>query len=807
MSKKLPFFLILVSLGAVLAFLFLTNKLQIDKLFPGGTSLKTSRVSFVDEIGMEGLSFEGARLDNIAGKLGVWESGVYNWGSTKPGAVVEEQEVLHPQKIVVVLTSEEQRFHKIQDLLSDEGIVVVSSLGQEYQEDTLYVKIHYEKETLLNMPLEGEFRSSVLSSRIVFALYNMSAGIEETSFSDANLQENIRGADKYIKDILQEEGLIFSSKNSGLMQKIGSLIHKIRIVKFAYAQSCWGTVYCGVETPSSATCTAPDPDDYCRVTTCNQVCGIEDPIHGWTGACICAYWCDYGDDVSLECSFRTTEAQCTGPTGSCPAPFDCTNPSYQSQCTWIPGPTPTDTPCTFGLWVNQECGDWPCASTERLQTRWVNPAGCTGDWRCVSDATCVSPPTPTPSDTTPPTCTISGPTSVNIDTDATYIATGSDPEGNLIEVEIYKSPTENRSWTNLVDGCAGPVCQGTTQFSSVGTYYVTCNAYDSAGNNCSGNPWCVEFPPVATPEIDCPGWSDCTTSDLLTVTVTIPGPWWQVQDADIITNGSLSSLIPTTTCLPLSGCDPAFGLEGSGGYPGVPSYGGSYDFEAGSGTGTVSSTGWLANSISTFNKVYDYSYFQALVRPDVEINEIIEPEIQGGYLINQGNATRGYVWFRRQGDLTITGVANLQDRKVILLVDGDLYLGRPPAQSGSSIRVRDGSGFFMAIVSGDIIISPKASIDPLNPQPVFEGIFLAEGQVKTGTEGPELDEQLWIRGSVAGLGIVNGVVGANPGVVLERDLIDNTVTPAEFFEYGPDLLFTFPRDLTSRKYKWKEIAP
>ncbi len=286
----------------------------------------------------------------------------------------------------------------------------------------------------------------------------------------------------------------------------------------------------------------------------------------------------------------------------------------------------------------------------------------------------------------------------------------------------------------------------------------------------------------------------CT--DTAALEVISPGPWWQVQDADIITNGNLSSLIPATTCF-LPGCDPAFGLEGSGGYPGVPSYGGSYDFEAGSGTGTVSSTGWLANSMTTLNKVYDYSYFQSMVRSNVEINEIVEPEIQGGYLINQGNQSRGYVWFKRQGDLTITGVANLQSRKVVLLVDGDLYLGRPPAQSGSNIRVQDGTGFFMAIVSGDIIISPKAEIDPLNPQPVFEGIFLAEGQVKTGTDGPGLDGQLWIRGSVAAYG----------GIVLERDLTDNGLTPAEFFEYGPDLLFTFPRDLTSRKYKWKEIAP
>ena len=476
--------------------------------------------------------------------------------------------------------------------------------------------------------------------------------------------------------------------------------------------------------------------------------------------------------------------------------------TQSGSCGWDwPGYGTPGSTWDCGLWGLQyiacDCFGLPDSCTESCLSEFVwKTSGCS-----ISGPTPTPPPptqppptpTPIPPDTTPPTCSISGPTSVNIDTDATYIATGSDPEGNLTEVEIYKSPTENRSWTNIVDGCAGPVCQETTQFSSVGTYYVVCNAYDSAGNKCSGNPWCQEFPPVATPEIDCPGWSDCTTSDLLTVTVTVPGPWWQVQDADVITNGNLISPIPLTCVLPV--CNPYFDLKGQGGYPGVPSYFGSASF----GEGGVSEDpfGWLANSMTTLNKVYDYSYFQSMVRSNVEINEIVEPEIQGGYLINQGTQSRGYVWFKRQGDLTITGVANLQSRKVVLLVDGDLYLGRPPAQSGSNIRVQDGTGFFMAIVSGDIIISPKAEIDPLNPQPVFEGIFLAEGQVKTGTDGPGLDGQLWIRGSVAAYG----------GIVLERDLTDNGLTPAEFFEYGPDLLFTFPRDLTSRKYKWKEIAP
>ena len=443
---------------------------------------------------------------------------------------------------------------------------------------------------------------------------------------------------------------------------------------------------------------------------------------------------------------------------------DCSSgASYRSSCytynseykgCWVL------TPCSCSAWTNQSCGGGSCNPNRMRQTRNC-PNNCDIESRCVSNSLCDPPPTCTV-DLTPVNASFSVGTS--IDFTASVVPTN----GTVDKVNFSSSDTGVATVNPASDSVAIYQTEATGQ--SAGTLVITADVIMGGASRC--------------------------TDDTSTLEVILPGPWWQVQDADIITNGNLFSLIPATTCL-LPGCDPAFGLEGPGGYPGVPSYGGSYDFEMGSGTGTVSSTGWLANSTTTLNKVYDYSYFEGLVRPDVEINEIIEPEIQGGYLIFQGNATRDYVWFKKQGDLTITGTANLQDRKVVLLVDGDLYLGRPPAQSGSKIWVRDGSGFFMAIVSGDIIISPKASIDPLNPAPVFEGIFLAEGQVKTGTEGPELDEQLWIRGSVAAYG----------GVVLERDLTDNSLTPAEFFEYGPDLLFTFPRDLTSRRYKWKEIAP
>ncbi len=76
----------------------------------------------------------------------------------------------------------------------------------------------------------------------------------------------------------------------------------------------------------------------------------------------------------------------------------------------------------------------------------------------------------------------------------------------------------------------------------------------------------------------------------------------------------------------------------------------------------------------------------------------------------------------------------------------------------------------------------------------IEGIFLSEGQFRTGAG----DNQLHIRGMVA----------AYDGLVLERDLEgDNADEPAEVFEFAPDFILNFPRDLTFKRLRWKEVAP
>jgi hypothetical protein len=99
----------------------------------------------------------------------------------------------------------------------------------------------------------------------------------------------------------------------------------------------------------------------------------------------------------------------------------------------------------------------------------------------------------------------------------------------------------------------------------------------------------------------------------------------------------------------------------------------------------------------------------------------------------------------------------------------------------------------MFIVKGKITIDPSVTS--------ISGIFFSNGQFLTGTAGPNVDERLNISGSVVAL----------DGVILQRDLPNEAGgdldTPAEYFEYRPDLLLSIPYDFGLRLLKWKEVAP
>jgi hypothetical protein len=292
----------------------------------------------------------------------------------------------------------------------------------------------------------------------------------------------------------------------------------------------------------------------------------------------------------------------------------------------------------------------------------------------------------------------------------------------------------------------------------------------------------------------------------------IPGPWWQVSDADVSTNGDLTSLIPDTCTLPV--CNPVFGLVGDGGFPGVPAFGGTANFNLGAGTGMAAEDpyNWSANTQSSFRKTYNYAFFKSQLPADIiptEINSSVDPScvpgggctVNGGFFDSGGTASRGYIWYHFDGEtldtLTINGDVTLAgDRKVVLLVEGgDLNIG------GRINISSPGEGFFMTVVGkngsggrGNILIDP--SVSHLT-EAVVEGIFLAEGEIRTGTNGVDLDGRLYLRGSYAAYG----------GMVLERDLADDSVTPAELVEYAPEIIAAFPRVFTTRRMSWKEVAP
>ncbi|MFZ5501417.1 MAG: hypothetical protein ACOY58_05855, partial [Candidatus Micrarchaeota archaeon] len=125
---------------------------------------------------------------------------------------------------------------------------------------------------------------------------------------------------------------------------------------------------------------------------------------------------------------------------------------------------------------------------------------------------------------------------------------------------------------------------------------------------------------TVTSDVVMGGVARCT--DTSTVNVIPPGPWWQVRDADLTTNGDIISPIPGSCSLPA--CNPVLGLRGTGGFPGVPAYGGNFDALSGSGSGKAAEApyNWSANSSFLGTRVYNYNYFRKQIPDDVIFNEL-----------------------------------------------------------------------------------------------------------------------------------------------------------------------------------------
>lgn len=244
------------------------------------------------------------------------------------------------------------------------------------------------------------------------------------------------------------------------------------------------------------------------------------------------------------------------------------------------------------------------------------------------------------------------------------------------------------------------------------------------------------------------------------------GPWWQVKDGDVTTNGILSSSVPDLD---------VFSDIGSGGSHGVPVYGTSFNLYLDTPE-RISLNIWNANTTTTQSRIFNYSYFSNLIPEDIQFNNISEIET-GGILTD----INGYEWYKVTGDYNTSGDINIGNRRVVLFVEqGNLNIA-------GKINLNDGIGFFGAFVDGNITIDQA-----VNGAPAIEGVYMADNNVSTG----EGDTQLHLRGSIASYGAVS----------LQRDLVDNS-QPAELFEFAPDQMMLFPKQLQFKRAKWAEVAP
>lgn len=306
----------------------------------------------------------------------------------------------------------------------------------------------------------------------------------------------------------------------------------------------------------------------------------------------------------------------------------------------------------------------------------------------------------------------------------------------------------------------------------------------------------------------------CTVDAPVTVTSNAV-PWWQVRGGDVVINGPFSSLIPPTCT---GGCTPIFNLNAANSpatsYGNVNISSGSQDFAVGSGTGTGSQpqNQNAANVPISFNQNYNYDYFAnkipANVTPYPLPSTTSSFDVSNLNLIEETNPSAcadGYCYLRKTSGnnaLTLTGSANLTEKVLIFLDTGWLILGN---NSASSLTLQDGTGFFAAFAKGGRIFVSDQVISTGQTDYRYEGLFFSNWEFRTSTFTPTSNGRISLRGSFVGLD-QSGAATVD-GIELRRTLTDSSATPAEHFEYAPELMMLFPPALMDRKTFWKEVVP
>jgi len=284
-------------------------------------------------------------------------------------------------------------------------------------------------------------------------------------------------------------------------------------------------------------------------------------------------------------------------------------------------------------------------------------------------------------------------------------------------------------------------------------------------------------------------------------------PWFQAEGGPVAAYGSLGTVIQSliSPYCQLPACNPSLILNQNGsdteGY--ALTGGGNLDtsFVGGLQTNQIDENGhnWFARLSDTPNH-QDYTYFAKLLKLPPSPASDFGPSANNASKPTVDVANEGADAYFHSGDLTITDSWDVaSDETVIVLVDGNVNV---EAQTS----VADG-GYFMIVATGDIVFDAELGHDdPMLATAIVEGVFVANGQIRTPSRGEAAggDKKFVGEGTFVGWS----------GFSLERDYDDgagrrrlNNTAPVEYFRYRPDFLKNAPESIKRAQYSWRELNP
>lgn len=284
-------------------------------------------------------------------------------------------------------------------------------------------------------------------------------------------------------------------------------------------------------------------------------------------------------------------------------------------------------------------------------------------------------------------------------------------------------------------------------------------------------------------------------------------PWFQTEGGPVAAYGSTGTVIQTliSPYCQLPACNPSMILNQNGGTTDgyVLTGGGEIDtsFVADRQTDQIDASGhnWFARLSDTPSQ-QDYNYFYKLLKLPPGAASDFGATASNAQKPTGDKANADADAYFHNGDVTITDAWDVAaDESIVVLVNGNVNVN-------ASTTVADG-GFFMIVASGNITFSEELGHDdPTIDTAVVEGVFVANGQIRTPSRGEAAggDRKFVGEGTFVGWNGFSLLRDYDDGVARRRL---NNSNPNEFFRYRPDFLKNAPEEIKRPQYSWRELNP